>query len=253
MSDNRGEELQVTDQQTAAGLRPRGSASRYGGQRDREAPIGPKARGGATRGDQEAGLWPEDREETLLPAENFGDQPAGERFATLLRLNEPTTASGPDSPTIALWLGCRCAGWPRTPTGREFYEAVRAKRPTSRQRAILDAWANQADWTEVLQALGRARLHHAGAGRGAAPERPRAVPDRAERQPLGKAAGRAARPVSREGLRLPEPARTLWTRIRDPLKTALVSLSGGEPQVKLGEEQSLPHAGATGRAGTSTS
>ena len=152
MSDNRGEELQVTDQQTAAGLRPRGSASRYGGQRDREAPIGPKARGGATRGDQEAGLWPEDREETLLPAENFGDQPAGERFATLLRLNEPTTASGPDSPTIALWLGCRCAGWPRTPTGREFYEAVRAKRPTSRQRAILDAWANQADWTEVLQA-----------------------------------------------------------------------------------------------------
>ena len=160
----------MTDQETAAGLRPKGT-SRYGGRRDRETPIGPKARGGATRSDQEAGLWPEDREETLatrsdqeaglwpedreqtlLPAESFGDQPASERFTKLLRLNEPVTASGPDSPTIALWLGCRCAGWPRTPTGREFYDAVRAKRPTSRQRAILDAWANQADWTEVLQA-----------------------------------------------------------------------------------------------------
>lgn len=142
----------MTDHQTAAGLRPRGSPGRYAGKRDREAPIGPRARGRAPHRDLEAGLWPEDRQETLLPAECFDDEPAADRFTKLLRLNEPTTASGPDSPTVALWLGCRCAGWPRTPTGTEFYEAVRAKRPTSRQRAILDAWANQADWTEVLQA-----------------------------------------------------------------------------------------------------
>ena len=142
----------MTDHQTAAGPRPRGSASRYGGERDRESPIGPKSRGGATRRDLEAGLWPEDRQETLLPAESFDEKPASERFTKLLRLNEPTTASGPESPTIALWLGCRCAGWSRTPTSREFYEAVRATRPTGRQRAILEAWANQADWTEVLQA-----------------------------------------------------------------------------------------------------
>lgn len=100
----------------------------------------------------ETGLWPEDRPETLLPAERFEDAPAGERFTKLLRLSEPVTATGPDSPTVALWLGCRCAGWPRTPTSREFYDAVRARRPTSRQCAILDMWANQADWTEVLQA-----------------------------------------------------------------------------------------------------
>ena len=159
----------MTDRQTGAGLRPTRSGSRYGGARDHVAPTGSKTADAAALIDREggeaglvgrqsepqatiAGLWPEDREETLLPAECFNEEPAGERFTKLLRLNEPTTASGPDSPTIALWLGCRCAGWPRTPTSREFYEAVRAKRPTSRQRVILDAWANQADWTEVLRA-----------------------------------------------------------------------------------------------------
>lgn len=120
------------------------------------------------------GLWPEDRPETLLPAEHFEDAPAGERFTKLLRLSEPVTAAGPDSPTVALWLGCRCAGWPRTPTSREFYDAIRAKRPTSRQCAILDMWANQADWTEVLQAWAEhaytmrglvAALHRNGLGR----------------------------------------------------------------------------------------
>ena len=40
--------------------------------------------------------------------------------------------------------------------------------------------------------------------------------------------------MSRETLRLPEPARTLWIRIRDPLKTALVPRAGAEPQMKLG-------------------
>ena len=144
----------MTDEQTPAELGRKRSGSRDGGDRDREASLGSKAAGAAARGDGEDGeaLWPEDRQEILLPAESFDDEPAGERFTKLLRLNEPTTAEGPDSPTVALWLGCRCAGWPRMPTNREFYEAVRAQRPTGRPRAILDAWANQADWTEVLQA-----------------------------------------------------------------------------------------------------
>lgn len=58
--------------------------------------------------------------------------------------------------------------------------------------------------------------------------------DRAERQPLGEDAGRAAGPVSREELRLPEPARTLWARIRDPLKAALATPSGPGPKLRLG-------------------
>ena len=142
----------MTDERTPA-ERQRKRGSRYGGGRDREASLGSRAAAAApSYGEDGEALWPEDRQETLLPAESFDDEPAGERFTKLLRLNEPTAAWGPDSPTVALWLGCRCAGWPRMPTGREFYEAVRAKRPTSRQRAILDAWANQADWAEVLQA-----------------------------------------------------------------------------------------------------
>ena len=40
--------------------------------------------------------------------------------------------------------------------------------------------------------------------------------------------------MSREELRLPEPARTLWTRIRDPLKAALASPSEPGPKLRLG-------------------
>ena len=51
---------------------------------------------------------------------------------------------------------------------------------------------------------------------------------------MGKEVGRAARPVSREELSLPEPARTLWIRIRDPLKTALAPRAGPQPRMRLG-------------------
>ena len=40
--------------------------------------------------------------------------------------------------------------------------------------------------------------------------------------------------MSREELSLPEPARTLWTRVRDPLKAALVPQAGPQPRMKLG-------------------
>ena len=97
-------------------------------------------------------LWPEDRTETLLPAECFDAEPAGERYTRLLRADAPGEGSGAASPTIQLWLGCRCAGWTEPPTGREFRAAIRAAEPSRRHIAILDAWANQAAWTEALQA-----------------------------------------------------------------------------------------------------
>lgn len=119
-------------------------------------------------------LWPEDRIETLLPANCFDAESAGERYTRLLRADAPGTGSGADSPTVQLWLGCRCAGWAEPPTGEEFHAAIRAAEPSRRQIAILDAWANQATWTEVLQAWAEhaytlrelaAALHQAGLAR----------------------------------------------------------------------------------------
>lgn len=119
-------------------------------------------------------LWPEDRIETLLPPGCFDAEPAGERYTELLRADVPGRGSGADSPTVQLWLGCRCAGWAAPPTGEEFHAAFRAAEPSRRQVAILDAWANQAAWTEALQAWAEhaytlrelaAALHRAGLAR----------------------------------------------------------------------------------------
>ena len=46
-------------------------------------------------------LWPEDRIETLLPAGCFDAEPAGARYARLLRADAPGKGSGADSPTKA--------------------------------------------------------------------------------------------------------------------------------------------------------
>ena len=102
--------------------------------------------------DRYAALWPEDRIETLLPACCFGAEPAGESVQALLRADVAGEGTGGDSPTLQLWLGCRCAGWREPPSGAEFHAALHGPAPSRRQIAILDAWANQADWTDALQA-----------------------------------------------------------------------------------------------------
>ncbi len=45
-----------------------------------------------------------------------------------------------------------CAGWRRRPTAAEFYEAVRARRATVRQQAIVDMWGREATFQELLEA-----------------------------------------------------------------------------------------------------
>ena len=111
---------------------------------------------------------------TLLPPGCFDAEPAGERYTRLLLADAPGKGSGADSPTVQLWLGCRCAGWAEPPTGEEFHAAIRAAEASRRQVAVLDAWANLATWTEALQAWAEhaytlrelaAALHRAGLAR----------------------------------------------------------------------------------------
>ena len=49
-------------------------------------------------------------------------------------------------------LGLSCAGWKNRPTSQEFYEAVRTQTQTQRQRLILETWATEARWFELIHA-----------------------------------------------------------------------------------------------------
>ncbi|MYD87496.1 MAG: hypothetical protein F4Y14_15745 [Acidobacteria bacterium] len=80
--------------------------------------------------------------------------------------------------------------------------------------------------------LGGTRLHAARAGGGVAPGGTGPLPVGRDPQPMGNAC-RETRTMSAERLQLPEPAGTLWTRVREPLKRALESL-GAPMELKLG-------------------
>ena len=80
----------------------------------------------------------------LLPAEFFD-----ERF----RDTEPDETLARHSPTVRRRFASSCAGWPSPhPTSEELYDALRAERPTERQEAVIDVWADEATEEEVVQA-----------------------------------------------------------------------------------------------------
>ena len=70
--------------------------------------------------------------------------------------------------------GAQLLGWEQRPSSNELYEAIRARTPTQRERAILECWASEAEWEELLQAWTEhaytfrelaAALHRAGLSR----------------------------------------------------------------------------------------
>ena len=91
-------------------------------------------------------------EPLLLPAERFSGAPAAPLERRLIEAPTAPEDTGRQSRTVRMRLSRSCAGWRRQPTSREFYEALRAESPTDRERAILEAWATEADWQELLKA-----------------------------------------------------------------------------------------------------
>ena len=87
---------------------------------------------------------------TLLPPEAFSDAEATER--DFLRLCEPSAGTGRQAAAVHRRIMSSCAGWKRRPTTEEFYEAVRATRPTRRQQVIVDMWGREATFQELLEA-----------------------------------------------------------------------------------------------------
>ena len=87
---------------------------------------------------------------TLLPPEAFSDAEATRR--DFQRLCEPGAGTGRQAAAVHRRIMSSCAGWRRRPTAAEFYEAVRARRATVRQQAIVDMWGREATFQELLEA-----------------------------------------------------------------------------------------------------
>ena len=87
---------------------------------------------------------------TLLPAEAFSDEPAGE--AVFRRLFAPETPSGRRAWAVHRRIMSSCAGWEERPTAGEFYDAVRASRPTDRQKVIVRMWGAEATLEDLVEA-----------------------------------------------------------------------------------------------------
>ena len=87
---------------------------------------------------------------TLLPAEAFSDEPAGE--AVFRRLCGPETPRGRHAWAVHRRIMSSCAGWEKHPTAGEFYDAVRASRPTDRQKVIVRMWGAEATLEDLVEA-----------------------------------------------------------------------------------------------------
>ena len=87
---------------------------------------------------------------TLLPPSVFSDDPATDH--DFERLEDPHARTGRQADAVHFRLMSSCAGWKTRPTASEFYDAVRATRPTARQRAIVSAWGREATIHEILEA-----------------------------------------------------------------------------------------------------
>ena len=110
----------------------------------------------------------------LLPADRFPDTPAEAWHGEMIHAPTRPEETGSRSLTVDARLRRSCAGWVRRPTAPEFYEAVRSRQPTDRQRSILDTWATEAEPCELLAAWTEhaytfrelaAALHRAGLSR----------------------------------------------------------------------------------------
>lgn len=83
------------------------------------------------------------------PLEAFSDTLADDSHAEFLTGQRPWPRRGRDSSAVSLVLGSRCCGWRTEPTPSEFYDAIRAPKPTLRQECILRCWlceAEMSDW-----------------------------------------------------------------------------------------------------------
>ena len=97
----------------------------------------------------------EDRDDepgVLAPPEAFTDIRGTAEDRARFGMPIPPERTGPASAAVARRITKSCAGWPRPPMTREFFEAVHATDPTGRQATIIGMWLREAPIDEVLLA-----------------------------------------------------------------------------------------------------
>ena len=108
----------------------------------------------------------------LAPPETFIDRRGSARVRADCGIVIPADEIGPNSRTVARRIASACAGWRRSPTPREFFDAVRTDKPSPRQAGIITMWLREATdddlilaWAEeayTFRQLARA-IHRSGA------------------------------------------------------------------------------------------
>lgn len=94
--------------------------------------------------------WDRPPYDELRPAACFSDRRPTPRERAAIRPRARPEEIRQHSGTIGARLASSCAGWAEHATSAEFYAAIRANRPTERQRHILDAWIREVSWEEIV-------------------------------------------------------------------------------------------------------
>lgn len=88
----------------------------------------------------------------LAPPEAFSDRRADDRFRNdYLPGHDPAAIRG-QSATVGSRIASSCCGWPVQPTSAEFYDAIHAETPTTRQRVLIRMWAREAEPAQIVLA-----------------------------------------------------------------------------------------------------
>ena len=89
----------------------------------------------------------------LGPPEAFSDEPAPADYLDRWPTHVPNRF-GPTSEAVTRRILSSCAGWPERPNAAEFYEAVRAEKPSDHQKALISMWAVEAETLDLFDAWG---------------------------------------------------------------------------------------------------
>ena len=88
----------------------------------------------------------------LAPAEAFDDTRPDEEFRGRFHPDHDPGQLGRNSRAVRRLLGSSCAGWRRKPRPEEFHDAVRANRPSPRERQLIRTWLQEASREDFLYA-----------------------------------------------------------------------------------------------------
>ena len=110
----------------------------------------------------------------LLAPEHFTDVPADARTRNLLGVVDDPTRTGENSAAVDWVFSGACSGWGAQPTPAELRRALLDPDPDNRAKAVISAWADEAEDGDIIQAYAEgaftfrelaAGLHRAGLGR----------------------------------------------------------------------------------------